>query len=186
MIYPDIPSSGSKYLQLKQGKNRIRILAEPIHGIEWWEDNKPIRVSWEDRDKANGKPKSAYFWALPVWDYDEGTVKVFVMRQKSIMRPIKSLADDEEWGDSKGYDITITKTGESMQDTEYTVMPNRPKELDKEILEEWEKIEPKLDLEALYEGGDPFAKVTGTTAKPAKTDKSSDDDVEIDISDIPF
>jgi hypothetical protein len=66
---------------------------------------------------------------------------------------MKAIVDNEDWGDPKGYDMTITKTGEDLE-TKYTVQPSPHRELTEE---EKELIgETKVVLEALFEGEDPF------------------------------
>jgi hypothetical protein len=66
------------------------------------------------------------------------------------------LIANPDWGDPRGYDITVIRKGKSL-DTEYTVQPSPHKALHPDI----EKAfgEKKLKLEALFDGGDPFAGV---------------------------
>jgi hypothetical protein len=56
-------------------------------------------------------------------------------------------------GDPRGYDITVIRKGQSL-DTEYTVQPTPPKEFHPDVQAAFE--EKKLELEAVFEGGDPF------------------------------
>ncbi len=194
MNFPDIPESGSNYMSLESGENRIRILGEPIFGIEYWTpEKKPIRVRWFDRETINpatpGADKQKYFWALPVWNYQTGRVNVLELTQKTIMKAIKALSDDEEWGDATKYDIVINRTGESLN-TEYAVTPKIPKELPAEAKNVWASVKGTLVLDAIFTGGDPF----GGTEVPEveeKTEKIAEEvseaaAEEIDISGIDF
>ncbi len=67
---------------------------------------------------------------------------------------LKALIDNTKWGNPKTYDITITRKGTTMNDTEYAVMPNPSTPLEEGIKEQF--INSKIDLNALYEGKDPF------------------------------
>ena len=69
------------------------------------------------------------------------------------MTYIQGLVNDEVWGNPKGYDIVITRKGSGL-DTEYTPVANPHSPLAPEIAEQFKKI--KIDLNALYEGADPF------------------------------
>jgi len=76
--------------------------------------------------------------------------------KKTIRGQIETLVDDEAWGDPKGYDLTVTRKGTTMQDTEYTVMPTPHKEVDPKIVKLFG--DTPINLEALYQGDDPFKK----------------------------
>jgi hypothetical protein len=66
------------------------------------------------------------------------------------------LIDNSKWGNPKGYDITITRKGTTMNDTEYSVMPNPHSEVSEEIKSGFEKL--NVNLEALFTGDNPFQK----------------------------
>jgi len=174
--------TGANYMKFIVGENKLRILASPIIGWEWWVDkegnprikdakpqkgDKPVRVA---KDSGNDIPADAgdtirEFWALPVYNYQEKKVQVLELTQKRIMRTVHSLAKDKEWGSPLGYDLLILRTGEGL-DTDYDTLPQPPKELAKEVQEAWEKVEAKgFDLNRLFENGDPFGgQVSGSTA----------------------
>ena len=102
-------------------------------------------------------PKPAkHFWAFPVWDYEDERVKILEITQASIQKPIKSLVDDENWGDPKEYDIVIKRTGKEL-DTEYTVTPIPHKAM--QISNEGETVLESIKLEKLFDGEDPFETV---------------------------
>jgi hypothetical protein len=160
-----IPDTGAKYMKFKKGDNRFRILSSPILGYEWWveteEGRKPKRVpmdaqiSPDELDPSEDPPK--HFWAMVVFDYDDEKVKVLEITQKSIMRNLRGLSEDEDWGDPKGdggYDIVVERTGEGFE-TRYSVKPKPRKKLKSGVMQMYEDM--NIKLEALYKGDDPFA-----------------------------
>lgn len=155
-----VPQTASNYMKFEEGLNRIRILSSAIVGYQYFTtENKPVRSRepFEDTPldiKPGRTPK--HFWAFVVWNYNEKKIQVLEITQKSIMMAIKSLIDNSKWGNPKNYDIAITKTGDKL-DTEYGVQGEPPiGEVDPDILAEYEAR--KINLEALYDGTDPFSK----------------------------
>lgn len=152
-----IPTT-SNYLKLTEGEHNFRVLSSAIVGYEYFNiQNKPVR-SKEPFDEMPTDIKEGGrinpFWAFLVWNYDDKRIQVLEITQKTIMMPFKSLVDNAKWGSPKGYDITITRKGTGMQDTEYALVPNPHTPLDPTIAETFNKA--KIDLELLFVGGDPF------------------------------
>ena len=156
-----LPSS-SNYLKLKDGENTFRILSSAIIGYEYWNtENKPVRLKEAPKitpddiglDKNGETKKIKHFWAFVVWSYDNNAIQILEITQSTIQGAIKALVDNKKWGSPKGYDITITRSGEGF-DTEYVVMPNPHLELDADIKNEYEN--KSINLNALYEGKNPF------------------------------
>lgn len=187
MPAPKIPSM-SNYLKLSEGDTTFRILSPVITGFEYWNTEKrPIRLKAEpigipsDLGQNEGKPNPIrYFWAFVVWNYKEERVQIAEFTQKTILVPIEALWNNGKWGDPMNYDITITKKGTTLNDTEYSVVPNPKEKVDPKIQEAY-KNRP-IDLEALYRGEDPFA--GETKMKPAISPQ--DYPPSINSSDIPF
>ncbi len=150
------PKQGGRYMKLADGENRIRILAQPIVGWLDWEDNKPVRFKMENKPLAPLNPDKSvkHFWAMVVWNCTEGSLQILEITQVSIQRRIAALSQDADWGDPSKYDIKINRAGKGM-DTEYTVSPVPHKELSQEIIDAF--TDTPINLEALYNGGDPFA-----------------------------
>lgn len=152
-----IPTT-SRYVKLKQGANKFRVLDSAITGYEWWTDvdggRKPNRRATFKEAIKEGVEPIKHFWAFTVWSYEESSVQVMEVTQKTIMNALKALVENEEWGDPKTYDITVTRAGEGME-TEYTITPSPKKPMPAEAKTEMEELKP--DLTALYTGGDPFA-----------------------------
>lgn len=139
------------YFKFQEGENTFRVLSSAVIGYEYFnKDNKPIRsktpFTYTPPDiKEGGSIK--HFWAFLVWSYRAEKQQILEVTQSGIQSAIKALVSNPKWGDPKGYDITISRTGSGLE-TEYTIMPNPHSELD---------VTPQaVNLEALFEGEDPF------------------------------
>lgn len=154
-----IPKAPSDYMNFEDGDNTFRIMSSAIVGYEYFtKENKSVRsrVPFEDYPsdiKENGKIKP--FWAFIVWNYKLSRIQILELTQKTIMNYIKkALVDNPKWGDPTMYDITVNKTGISLE-TEYTVAGEPP------LAEPTEDIKTAfaskyINLEALFENADPF------------------------------
>lgn len=151
----EVPASGGSYFKLKQGKNTFRVVSKPIIGwLGWTTENKPERRrTKDDFEGVNLKDKIKHFWAFGVYDHNTSTVQVLELTQATILSALTELFQDPAWGSPFGYNITINKTGENL-DTSYTVTPTPPSELTNEAKDK--VLEKPLNLEALFDGGDPF------------------------------
>jgi hypothetical protein len=153
----EVPASPSNYMKFVEGENTFRVLSSAIVGYVYFnKENKPTRsrTTFEetpDDIKKDGKVKP--FWAFTVWNYETKQIQILEVTQKGIMQSIKALVDNKKWGNPKGYDITITRTGEGL-DTEYSTMPNPHSEMSDDIKTAF--VSKPVNLEALYEGKDPF------------------------------
>lgn len=150
------PSSEGSYFKFKQGENRFRILSSAIVGFEHWtKDNKPVRT----REALKERPENAkvddngnfqkHFWAFVVYNYDAGKPQIMEITQKTIQGGIGALSDNAKWGDVKGYDIVVTRSGEGLE-TEYSVLPEPKSEAPKVDVSQ-------INLQALFDGKDPFS-----------------------------
>jgi hypothetical protein len=165
-----VPST-SRYMKFQAGENRFRILGSftdetAIMGMEYWKTTaeggrKPIRVAMgvqipitelEENDRGElDMPK--HFWALPIYNYQDGMLQILEITQKQVMNGIKDLAKNKVWGNPKDYDLVVTKTGEKLK-TKYSVVAN-PKEPVSETIKEAQKA-TKINIVALFSGDDPF------------------------------
>ena len=75
------------------------------------------------------------------------------LTQAGLKEKIIELAKDEDWGDPRKYDISIIRNGEGIE-TSYVLTPKPHKKRSDEINEAVASM--KVNLNALYEGGDPF------------------------------
>lgn len=178
-------SSGGGYLNPSAipdgGSVRFAILSEaPLEGIEvWFTKNdggmtKRITPQWPDEEllaqletqvggtvtERDGrkaiKPCSAFF----VWDYDAEAVKVFSANQKTLLAEIERLTSDEDYAELAQWDMKITRRGKGTE-TKYSVdmVPTKRgnTKVAQAVINAWDEVcRAGADLEALYEGGNPF------------------------------
>lgn len=166
--------SQSNYMSFEQGENTFRILSPIITGLEYWktvkgEDGKDIRQPFRLRtgekvpiSELETNPKTGdlempkYFWAMVVYNRNAEKVQILQITQSTIRTILRNYEKNKKWGDLRNYDITVTREGEGY-DTKYTVMADPDKgKVDPGIKRLYEDME--INLEALYEGKDPFAK----------------------------
>lgn len=150
----------SNYMKLTEGEHTFRVLSSAIVGYEYFnKENKPVRSkepfdNFPEDIKKDGRVN--HFWAFVIWNYNAKRIQIMEITQKTIMTPLKALIDNEKWGNPKNYDITITRKGTTMNDTEYAVMPNPHSPIADDIADAFLGV--KVNLEALYANGEPFAK----------------------------
>lgn len=148
----------SNYMKFIEGENPFRVLSSAIVGYEYFnKDNKPIRskeafeITPSDI-KKDGTVK--HFWAFVVWNYNSKKIQILELTQKGIMKTIQAYIKNPKWGNPRGYDFIVSKTGSGL-DTEYATSVNPKDEINAEIVEKYNAM--NVNLEALYEGADPFA-----------------------------
>lgn len=152
-----VPVTNDYLNKFPQGDTTFRVLSGAIVGYVYFnKDNKPVRSkeAFENTPdiKTGATPK--HFWACVVWNYDAERIQILEISQKSIMTAMKSLIDNKKWGSPKNYDITITRKGSTMNDTEYSVVPN-PAAPVSEAVAAALAARP-VNLEALFDSADPF------------------------------
>lgn len=148
----------SNYMKMKsEGAHKFRVLSSAIVGFEYFNrENNPVRsrVPFDETPGIKTDGKVNHFWAFVVWNYNSKRIQIFEVNQKTIQTQMKNYIQNADWGNPKGYDITINRKGMGKNDTEYTVMPSPHKPLDLDIAAKFQAS--KIDLEALFEGADPF------------------------------
>ena len=163
------PSTGNnRYLRLQKDQTaKIRILGsfEDGSGVMGWvgwettEDGsrRPTRGTEDEKGTVQGKSeeKAKFFWALPVYDYEAQSLKVWEITQKTIRDQISMLAGDDDFGNPNHYDIKVSRTGDGY-DTEYKVNALPPKDLTKEVQEVIDTELIHIKMKELFTGGDPF------------------------------
>ena len=162
-------------MRFQQGENKFRIIGASedkptpgfIHGTLGWtvEDGKKRPIRWAEGEQApmsfEDKPRA--FYAFVVYNYNESKVQILEMTQAKLQAELLQLANDEDWGDPKEYDISIVKTGEGME-TRYNTVPKPKKAQTQEIQQAFADAE--INLMALFSGDDPFAPVSGAKKDP--------------------
>lgn len=149
-------SGSSRYLnKLPAGITQVRIISNPIAGWLEWVDKKPIRTPLSEGEPEasdeDNRPKK--FLAMAVIDKSDDSVKIMEITQQSIIKAIRALTNNPDWGEPFSYDLNIEKTGEDLK-TKYTVTPSPKKPLSKDQVAEARKN--PCNLEALFEGEDPW------------------------------
>lgn len=151
------PRTSGNYMKLQDGENKIRILSAPVIGWEdWTADNKPVRFRYADRPKAPIDPERPikHFWAFVVWNYVESRIQILQINQATVRDALETLSKDADWGLPYFYDVKIVKSGEKIN-TKYNVvaLPHKPvSDIVKAAF-----YEERIDLNALFDGADPFA-----------------------------
>lgn len=146
-------------------KVKIRILSDFIDGKSVWGDVDGKRTPTRRRageaipvgaigvNRFTGKPESIkQFIAAVVYNYVTEQVEVFETDKSTIIEQIVGIENDEDWGDTKEYDLSIGKTGEDME-TKYTVLPSNKNKFTLNVF--WKHV----NLNALFTNDDPFAEV---------------------------
>ena len=178
----EAPAGSSRYMKFKDGDNVFRILDSAVTGMELWINHRPVRKRMSDpftreelesadpeRDGGIGKPK--HFWAFPIIDRSDSTVKILEVTQRSVQDGIKGLVDDEDWGDPTKYDIKVSRSVVKERTT-YLVSSKPTKSLSEKELEMWNEVKKQgFSLQSLFTGDDPFS--------ASKLN-------EVNIDDIPF
>jgi hypothetical protein len=154
----NVPEQGtSGYMRFKPGQTKFRILSAPVQGYEFWtRDNKAVRVrEYPETVPVAIRPDSKikFFWAFCVWSFDEKRVQILELTQATIIGQIRDLINAEEWGDPRGYSLTVTRKGEGLE-TEYGVVPSPAAATPNTVLDAYAKA--NINLEALFDGGNPF------------------------------
>ena len=152
-----LPTSSS-YLKLTEGEHTFRVMSSAVVGYEYFTtENKPVRSKESFNEIPNDIKTGGRilpFWAFIVWNCNEKKIQIMELTQKTIMQPIQVLVKNPKWGDPKSYDITITRKGMGLLDTEYSVMPNPHSDMPEEAKEAF--MNKPIKLENLYLGEDPF------------------------------
>jgi hypothetical protein len=151
----------SSFMKLEKGENKIRIISKPIAGWVEWIDKEPIRSPIDEEPEATDEenpPKK--FLALVVIDRADDNVKVLEITQQSVIKAIRALSSNPDWGSPFSYDINIERTGEDLR-TKYAVTPSPKKPLSKELIKAASK--KPCDLEKLFESENPWEDVEEPT-----------------------
>jgi hypothetical protein len=149
-----VNSGAARYMKMETGENKFRAISKPIIGWEEWIDQKPVRTQIDDEPEAtdpDSPPKK--FMALVVWNYDTESIQILQLTQQSVIKAIKALAANPDWGSPFTYDINVKKSGEGLK-TKYVVTPSPKKPTSKDIIRAANQAPCNLD--AMFEGEDPW------------------------------
>jgi len=92
-----------------------------------------------------------------VYDFADGKIKVFEMGQKTLIKELDKLCNDDDYSDIAAWDLKVNRTGLKMQ-TEYSILPSpRKKGSQEQIDAAWKAAQDQgYDLNQLLVGGNPF------------------------------
>lgn len=177
-------SSGGNYFSPSKlqdgGSARFALLTDtPLEFFECWitapdGKSKPIRFGheptyedvvteagdWTPRE-GRGGPGTAdvkFCIAIPIFNYEAGSVQVMSISQKSIIRELDAISQEPDYEQLTDFDFTLSKKGSGLT-TEYKLRPApRKKGADATIAAAWEEVKSAgFDLERLLVGGNPFS-----------------------------
>ena len=158
---------------------RVAIVSEnPLEMYEVWgeDDNgtkKPFRFSSEpsaaniiaelgdfkQRQNYEGTALEApkFVIAFFAYDFSDSKVKVFSISQKTVIKELDKLSQDDDYANFAEWDFKFSRSGLRMS-TEYSVLPSpRKKGTQEEIDAAWSAAqEAGYDLNQLLIGGSPF------------------------------
>lgn len=176
-------TSGGSYLSPSKladgGSVRFALLTdEPLEFYECWisgpdGSSRPLRFDYEPTyedviaeagdftpREGRGGPGTAdikFCIAVPVFNYEAGSVQVMSISQKSILRELDAISQEEDYANLTEWDFTLSKKGSGLT-TEYTLRPApRRKGADATISAAWEETKSGgFNLERLLTNGNPF------------------------------
>ena len=167
--------SNNPYMKFTAGSNRFRILGPAKVGYEYWtrktidgiEKDVPIKVTKEESiplaevitDKY-GKIAIYYFWAFPVYNFNEERIQILQIKQKSVREGMQKSLGNKMWGNAVPgeYTFDVNQGKKADGKPEYSVIPEPKEELDKSIVEKFNSM--NIDMDVWMAGKDPFV-VTG-------------------------
>jgi len=158
----------SNYMDFQEGDNTFRVLDQAVLGWEYWMNKivdgetkpRPVRVKEQDQipvgDVLEGKYglQLYYFWAFPVYNFNDSRIQILVIKQKTIRRGMLGFIKNAKWGDPKDYNFVVTKGKDESGKVVYTVMTEPKEPLDKKILDAFKDL--KLDMDVWFRCDDPF------------------------------
>jgi hypothetical protein len=176
-------TSGGSYLSPSKlqdgGSVRFALLTdEPLEFFECWMtapdgSSRPVRFDYEPTyedviaeagdytpREGRGGPGTAdvkFCAAAPVFNFEAGVVQVLSISQKSILRELDAISQEEDYADLTAIDFTLSKKGSGLT-TEYRLRPApRKKGADATISAAWEEVKAAgFDLSRLLTNGNPF------------------------------
>jgi hypothetical protein len=129
----DLPSDNreSAFMQLKQGDNKVRVLSNPQQfAVHWVVDETgkkrkvncatsgcPVCLRGQDGDKPQAR------WLIKVMNRETSKIKLLEITSQ-VLRGIKDLVKNADWGPVTEYDVYIKRAAPGTQPL-YSVVPGR-------------------------------------------------------------
>ena len=150
----EVPTKDSNYFKPQDGENRVRLLTDFHVGFMYWTaDSKPVRLKkypTKVPTDIRGDSSIKEMWLCLVWDYTTEKVAIWEITQATIQRSIYEYEKDEDYGDSRSYDLKINRAGKEL-DTKYNVIASPPKERGEQIIKAFEESDlSEGSLEAMF------------------------------------
>lgn len=124
-------SGTSGWFKFKEGKNRLRILAEPTVLPQHFANGKLLGVCYGEDEGCpfhqDKKSSPSVKWLTWVIDYADGEVKLAALPW-SVARELTGLEESEEYpftGWPMPYDVIVTAKNAGTSDVDYSVLPAR-------------------------------------------------------------
>ncbi len=100
------------------------------------------------------KPKFALSFFC--FDYEDSKVKVFELGQKTLIKELDNISQQEDYEVIQDWDLVVSRKGLKMQ-TEYKILPAPVKGMQQVIDDAWSEAQNKgYDLGQLMVGGNPY------------------------------
>lgn len=153
------PKTG-KYRRLKDDapELRLRLVGGPKQFVKVWDGDGGTRVVQRFAWRALVKEKVSGKWTSTECVGFDAPVTVY--------NAVKKLAQDPDWGNPNGYDLTFTCSGSGVN-RKYAVTPSPAKSPltadEKRLIEEAD-----IDLEAMYQGDQPVNGSAPVAHQPQK------------------
>lgn len=127
------PDMGGSWLKFEEGTTTLRLLSHSYTYRTHWDNKEKKSYDCEGEGckwcaKGN-QPRNRWAYLVLVRDKKAPAIKVMEVGW-SVFGTILELANDEDYGDPREYDIKVTRKGSGL-DTEYTVIPGKDKKFNK-------------------------------------------------------
>jgi hypothetical protein len=118
--------AGGLYLKLEDGeKAKVRIYSDP--------------AIFESESNFGGEKKLSTRYGWVVWNRELGVPQIW-QGSATFFKQLATLAQDSDWGDPAGYDVTISRQGTGT-DTVYSIVPTSNRDpLDIEAVDALKKV----------------------------------------------
>ena len=125
--------------------------------------DKPFDPDQLGNDKYGKKQQIWEFWMVPIWNWDQGLVQLWEIRQKTIQKALFALTDpknvNKQWADWRNYDIEIFFNNKDAPMNKYRINPYPPSELSSEIMAHLKIVLPMIKMDDVFNGKDPMENI---------------------------
>jgi hypothetical protein len=142
-------NDGGGFFDFEKGDNTFRFVCNPVWGYRYTydfreEDKEEEYPFYEFGAKGVDEDKMKIVMKAVVWDVENKDLKFIEISQNTIINAIQAYSDNDKYGDPKGYNIVVRKTGEG-RDTRYSVIAEPPEDQSEDLKEALNKVEINPD-----------------------------------------